>query len=86
MIAKAPNGKEVKEKSVYQGNVLAQGSTTRRWVDEDGKVFNKSALSFECGGEEVSEIEQTKVFEIEGYQALQNYTDKYICQIHRTIG
>jgi len=35
-------------------------------------------LTFTLGEQEVSEIDQTKVLEIEGYQPLVNYTDTYI--------
>lgn len=76
--AKAPNGKAVKERTTYQGNVLGPGSTQRQWVDDDGNVFAKAELTFWYDGEQVSEIAQTKVMQIEGYQDLSNYTDSYV--------
>ncbi len=78
VVAKAPTGKEVKEKTVYQGNILPAGSTQRRWVDDDGTFYGKSELTFFYNEEEVSENEQTKVFEIEGFQPVTNYTDMYV--------
>ncbi len=78
IIAKAPNGKEVYERNVFQGTVIKKGDAQRKWVDENDTVYSKRELSFWCEGEQVSENEQTKVFEIEGYQPEQNYTDTYI--------
>lgn len=77
IVAKAPNGKEVKERSFMNGAPLLPGSTTRQWVDEDGTVYGKSELTFYHDGSPVSEVQQSKVFTIEGYQSVQNYTDKY---------
>ena len=77
IIAKAPNGKEVKERTYFSGAPLLPGSTTRQWVDDEGTVYGKTELTFYHNGEPVSEISQTKVFTIEGYQSVQNYTDKY---------
>jgi hypothetical protein len=76
--AKAPNGKVVKERTTYQGNVLGPGSTQRQWVDDDGNTFSKAELTFWYDGEQVSEIAQTKVFQVEGYQDVKNYTDSYV--------
>jgi hypothetical protein len=76
--AKAPGGIIVKERTVYQGTVLAPGMTQRKWVDDQGKEYAKASLTFWYKGEQVSEISQTKVFEIQGYQDLKNYTDSYV--------
>jgi hypothetical protein len=76
--AKAPNGKVVKERTTYQGQVLGPGSTQRQWVDDDGNVYAKAELVFFYDGEPVQENSQTKVFHVEQFQPLQNYTDKYI--------
>ncbi|MHA2046469.1 MAG: hypothetical protein ACW99G_16910 [Candidatus Thorarchaeota archaeon] len=76
--AKAPNGKVVKERTTYQGQVLGPGSTQRQWVDDDGNNYAKAELTFLYDGEPVSEITQTKVMQIEGYQDLSNYTDSYV--------
>jgi hypothetical protein len=76
--AKAPNGKVVKERTTYQGQVLGPGSTQRQWVDDDGNAFSKAELTFWYDGEQVSEIAQTKVFQVEGYQDEKNYTDSYV--------
>jgi len=76
--AKAPNGKIVKERSTYQGQVLGPGATNRQWVDDDGNVYAKQDLKFYHEGNEVPENTQTKVFEIVGYQPVKNYTDNYV--------
>jgi hypothetical protein len=76
--AKAPSGKLVKERTTYQGQVLGPGSTQRQWVDDDGNAYSKAELTFWYDGEQVSEIAQTKVMQIEGYQDLVNYTDTYV--------
>lgn len=78
VIAKAPNGKEVHERSTYQGTVLAPGSTQRQWVDDVGQVYAKTELTFWFEGQQVNEIAQTKVLEIQGYQPLKSYTDNYV--------
>lgn len=77
VVAKSNDGKEVSEKTFYQDQLLPQGSTCRKWVDDEGRVYAKSELSFWYGDTVVSEVEQTKVFNIESYQSLKNYTDKY---------
>lgn len=76
--AKATNGKVVRERTTYQGKVLPPGSTNKQWVDDDGNVYAKQELKFYCDGQEVSEMQQTKVFEVAGYQPLSNYTDSYV--------
>jgi hypothetical protein len=76
--AKSPTGKRVREKSVVNGKVIQPGEMTRQWVDEDGKVYGKTELTFWFNGEQVSENSQTKVFRVSGYQPLANYTDNYI--------
>ena len=76
--AKAPNGKMVKERTTYQGQTLGPGSTQRQWVDDDGNAYAKAELTFWHDGEQVSEIAQTKTFQVEGYQELVNYTDSYV--------
>jgi len=83
--AKTPTGKPVKEKSVVNGKVLTQGEMTRQWVDDDGNIYGKSELSFWYKGEQVDENEQTKVFEITGYQPLANYTDNYVIAAYYEI-
>lgn len=78
VIAKTSAGKEVHERTVYQGQVLGPGSTQRQWVDDQGQAYSKSELTFWFGDEPVLEIAQTKVFDIQGYQPLKNYTDNYV--------
>lgn len=78
VVAKAPSGKVVKERTTYKGQVLGPGSTQRQWTDEAGTVYSKQELEFWYEDEQVSENAQTKVFTIEGYQPLTNYTDKYV--------
>ena len=82
IVAKEPNGKPVKIKTVYQGNVLPTGSTQKKWMDDQDQEYSKAELTFWMGDQEVSEIEQTKVFEIEGYQPLGNYTDNYVIPVY----
>ena len=76
--AHAPDGSIVKERTVYNGQVLGPGSTQRMWCDDKGNKYNKQDLKFFYEGEEVNEISQTKVFNIEGFQPLANYTDSYV--------
>lgn len=76
--AKAPNGKTVKERTIYNGAVLPPGSTQRQWTDDTGQVYQKSELTFFYEGNEVAENTQTKVFQIAGYQPVKNYTDQYV--------
>lgn len=78
VVAKSPQGKVVKEKSVINGKVIQQGELTRQWVDDEGNIYGKTELSFFYNNEEVKENAQTKVFEITGYQPLANYTDNYV--------
>ena len=76
--AKAPNGNVCKERSVYQGNVLQQGDTQRKWCDDQGNIYDKQSLKFYYEGEEVEENSMTKVFNIEGFQPEASYTDNYV--------
>ena len=78
VIAKAPNGAVVKERTIYQGQVLLPGSTQKQWVDDQGNVYSKAELTFWFADQQVNEIQQTKVFEVVGFQPLSNYTDNYI--------
>jgi hypothetical protein len=78
IVAKEPNGKEVKERTVYQGQVLGPGATQRKWVDEDGTQYAKGQLAFYYDGEQVQENSMTKVFTVEQFQPVTNYTDMYI--------
>lgn len=78
IVAKTANGTIVKERITYKNDVLVPGSTQRRWVDDNGAFYNKSELTFYYEGEAVPENTQTKVFEIEGFQPLSNYTDTYV--------
>jgi hypothetical protein len=78
VIAKAPSGAIVKERTIYQGQALLPGSTQKQWVDDQGAVFSKAELTFWFGDQQVNEIQQTKVFDVVGFQPLSNYTDNYI--------
>jgi len=69
---------EVKERTVYQDQVLVPGSTQRKWIDDQGNQYAKSELVFTYEGEEVQENTQTKVFHVEQFQPLVNYTDMYV--------
>ena len=76
--AQAPDGTVVKQRTTYQGTVLPPGSTQRQWVDDQGNVYTKNELKFFYEGEEVHEVSKTKVFKVEDFQPVPNYTDKYI--------
>jgi len=78
IVAKNPKGDEVKLSTVYQGKPLARGSTQKKWLDANGNEWSKQDLTFWNGDQQVDELEQTKVFEIEGYQPTKNYTDTYV--------
>jgi len=78
IVAKAPNGKEVFYRTVYQGTVLHPGSTQKQWMDEDENIYSKSELTFYYKGEPVEENSMTKVFVIESYEPLSFYTDKFV--------
>jgi hypothetical protein len=69
---------EVKERTTYQGQVLGPGATQRQWVDDTGNVYAKSELTFFYEGEPVQENSMTKVFHVEQFQPMQNYTDLYV--------
>jgi hypothetical protein len=76
--AKSVDGTTVKERSMFNGNVLLPGSTQRKWVDEQGKEYSKSELTFWAGDEQVEENSMTKVFDVQGYAPEGDYTDKYV--------
>ena len=76
--ARAPDGSIVKERTTFNGQVLAPGSTQRQWCDDAGNVYQKSQLKFFYQGQEVQENTQTKVFQVIGYQPEKNYTDNYV--------
>lgn len=78
VVAKTPSGTEVKQITVYQGKQLPAGSTSKKWMDADQKEYSKHELEFWLGDQQVEEIEQTKVFNVEGYQEIKNYTDNYV--------
>ena len=85
VVAKAPDGSVVKERTLYQGTVLAPGATQRKYVDDAGTAYPKNALKFYYDGEEVPENTQTKVFTIAGYQPVKNYTDNYVIATYYEI-
>lgn len=74
----APGGIVVKERTIYQGQVLGPGATQRKYCDDKGNTYPKQDLKFFFEGEEVEENSMTKVFNIEGYQPLSAYTDLYV--------
>lgn len=78
IIATEPNGKVVKERSTFQGQVLGQGATQRQWTDDDGNVYSKTELTFTYEGEQVTENSMTKVFSVTSYEPASNYTDRYV--------
>jgi len=78
VIAKTRDGKIVKEKTVYQGKILNQGDTNRMWCDPEGNFHEKKELQFFSGEDEIGEIAMTKVFDIQAYEPVSNYLDRYI--------
>jgi hypothetical protein len=78
VIAKAPNGKEVSNRTVFQGKPLLPGSTTKKWLDDTGKEYSKQELTFYVDGEATEECGQTKEFAIDSFEPLADYTDKYV--------
>ena len=85
-VAKAQDGSVVKETTFYGTQPLPAGSTQRKWVDDKGKEYAKSELTFYLDDEPVKEVEQTKVLTIDGYQKESLYTDKYaICAYYEVF-
>ena len=76
--AKNNNGDIVRERTIYNGQVLGPGATQRQWVDDNGNTYQKGELSFFYEGEQVEENSQTKILTIEGFQPAKSYTDSYI--------
>jgi len=80
IVAKNDKGEIVKEKMCMtneEGQIL-QGNMKRKWLDSNNNEYSKSELTFWYNDEQVMENAQTKVMEIEGYQPLSNYTDRYV--------
>jgi len=78
IIAKAPDGNQCHERTILNGKVLPAGSTTRNWVDDNGKIYMKDELKFYVDDVEVQENEQTKVFTITSFETETNYLDKFV--------
>ena len=78
VIARTPNGKVAKERTVFQGQILQAGSTQRKWTDDEGNIYEKSELCFYLDGEEIEENSQTKVFDITQYENDDNYVNSYV--------
>ena len=49
--ARAPDGSVVKERTVYNGQVLGPGATQRKYCDDKGNQFQKQELKFFFEGE-----------------------------------
>ena len=83
IIAKNNKGDVVKEKMVVVSNgSILTGEMKRKWMDDDSVEYGKTELTFWSDKDQVLENTQTKVMEIEGYQPLQNYTDKYVIPVY----
>jgi hypothetical protein len=78
VVATASNGTVVKERTLYQGQVLPAGSTNRQWADEQGNLFAKAELTFTYEDEVVEENSMTKVFQVMSFEPETNYTDRYV--------
>ena len=78
IVAKNAAGDIITYTTMYQGNPLVKGSTNKKWIDDKNNEVARQDLTYWVGDQQVSEMEQTKVFEIEGYQPLINYTDMYV--------
>lgn len=88
IVAKAANGKEVKQKTVYAPNnqVITKGEMKRQWLDDDGVQYGESELTFYSDNEPIERNSMTTLMEIEGYQPLSFYTDKYIIGTYYELG
>jgi len=85
IVAKNTKGEVVKNCTVYQGTILPKGSTQKKWMDDTGKEYSKSELTFWLEEQQVQELSQTKNMCIDGYQPLKNYTDNYVISVFYEI-
>ena len=85
IVAKNQKGDIIKYQTVYNGKPLLPGSTNKKWLDDKGIEWSKQDLTFWMGDQQVEELEQTKVFEILGYQPVSNYTDNYVISAYYEI-
>ena len=85
IIAKTPKGDIAKLQTTFQGKPMPKGSTQKKWLDDKGMEWSKQDLTYWMGDQQVEELEQTKVFEIEGFQPLGNYTDNYVISTYYEI-
>lgn len=75
--AKTTDGRIVKEKNVVNGQVIAYN---KAWVTEDDGQVYQGEVKFFCGEDEVAKVEMTEVFDIERFEPLTNYTDKFVIE------
>lgn len=64
---KAQNGVQVFNKSLFNGQLPAEGTVTKAYVDEQGNVYPSSEITFWDGDEQIAMVSQTKVLEVSGY-------------------
>jgi hypothetical protein len=82
---KGPQGQKVKQVRVWKGNVLEKDTVNNKYMDDAGGEYSKDQLTYWMGEQQVSEVSQTKVFNIEGYQPVKNYTDEYVIDTYYEI-
>ncbi len=75
----APNGKVVTRKQ-FDISTGAPVQYTFKYVDEDGKQFEKSEITWKIGDEVVSPVEMTSVFEIKSYRPVIEFTDRFVIE------
>lgn len=78
IVAKNSKGDIIELTSTHLGKPLRKGSMVKKWLDDNDNEYGKDDLTFWLDDEQVEELSQTKVFDIEGYQSLNNYTDTYV--------
>jgi len=83
--ARNSDGKEIKQVTKYGDEILQKGSTRKAWVDDAGQEYSKTELNFWIDEQQVEEIDQTKVFDIEGFQPVCNYTDTYVISAYYEV-
>ena len=83
--SKNSKGDPVRYVTTYKGGILPTGSTKREWMDDSGNPYAKTELTHWIGDEEVSEIDQTKVFNVDGFQPVKHYTDNYVISAYYEI-
>lgn len=78
IVAKSKTGVVVKERSVYNGTILREGDTNRMWCDDEGNFYAKDEIVFTIDGEQLDEKSKTECFDIQQFDPLSDYTNKFV--------